>query len=136
MTGLRITVADASGAPDPAVARALLSDIDRHVAPAAMEEAEALPGARGLAAAAATMLVSAVSSGGAAVLVDVLKSWFARNDAIEIEIEGPGGKVKLKGKAAAALTPAQLQAAIDNALRPAPQAPPPGAPGAPSGGAP
>jgi hypothetical protein len=120
MAGLQITVATDSGAPDPALAQELAhelaQDIDRHVAPAQLTPGEARPGAKGDMLSLATLAVGAVSSGGVAVLIDVLKSYLGRNDALEIEIEGPGGKVRLKGRAAAGVTREQIQAAVANAL--------------------
>jgi len=66
--------------------------------------------------AAGTLMMSALSSGGIGVMADVLKAHFSRNNDLEIEIEGPGGKVRLKGAAAAAVSREQIEAAIANAL--------------------
>lgn len=113
-TRLTVRAASRDRGDDEAMAR-LRREIDMRVAP--VEAAgRPEPGAKGPIIDPATFVIGALSSQAAVALIGVLKAHFERHRDNEIEFEGPGGKLRLKGEIARACDTAQLAAMIERVL--------------------
>lgn len=95
-TSARLTFrAVGSRAPDPGAMERLRREIDMRVAPIELQ-GPAPANAKGGPIDVATFAVGALSTPATVALIGVLKAHFERQRGTEIELEGPGGKFRLK----------------------------------------
>lgn len=94
MSGLKISIVDADGAPMRELLAELRDDIDRRVTPVEFDVAEAPSGSKGVAVDMTTLVIGALSSGAAVALVEVLKTYVQRGRSTFV-FKGPNGEASI-----------------------------------------
>jgi hypothetical protein len=96
----------------------LKRDLDRHVGDATYQAGPSAPGTRGDPVTLAFVL-ALLNAKAVGALVEVLKSYLSRDRTVEIEVEGPGGKVRFKAADPGALKELEMKDRIEAILKPA-----------------
>lgn len=115
MAVLRITATCSGAALDPDAAQSLRLHLERTVGAVEVDGRHS-PSARGIDPGLAAIAVAVIGSPAVAALVGLLKSWFERDDGREIELEGPGGRIRLKGVDARRLGTEEFAGLIERLL--------------------
>ncbi len=115
MAVLRITATSSGVELDPDAAQSLRLELEREVGTVEADGRHA-PGARGLDPGLAAIAVAVIGSPAVAALVGLIKSWFERDNDREIELEGPGGRIRLKGADARRLGTKEFAGLIERLL--------------------
>ncbi|HEX6376553.1 MAG TPA: hypothetical protein VFZ91_12635 [Allosphingosinicella sp.] len=116
MESERLTIRAAGpGAPDAAAMARLRREVETMVAPVERPAGSAADAKGGLIDVAA-FVIAGLSTPAAIALIGVLKAHFARERGTEIEIEGPGGKFRLKAADAGKLDLNEWRSTINRIL--------------------
>jgi hypothetical protein len=90
-------------------------EIERLVG-AVRSEVRAEGGAKGAIADIGTIAVAVMSLPAVSALIGLFKSWFERDASLEIEVEGPKGKVRIKSADAQRLSSVDLAALVTSIM--------------------
>ena len=116
MRQLKLTPIHPEG-PDAAAAEGLRRALEREVGAVERPSAPRPPGAKGsLLVDGAAFVVAVLSSQAVAQLIGVIRAYLEKERGSEIEVEGPGGKVRLKVSDARKLGGAEWDSIVNRIL--------------------
>lgn len=115
MTMLHVRVSGDGGLPGDEASRSLRDAVERAVGDTQDFDTRAPSGTKGGIGNLAEFAVDLLSAGAVSTLVEIVGSYLNRDDRLEFEFEGPGGRVKISCRDSDVISGEQIKAAIDRA---------------------
>jgi hypothetical protein len=114
---LKLRVTALNDSTGPSEINSLRADLNAHVGPTEFATSPRREGEKSAVSLdALTLIITLLGTPALVALVNVLKSYFDRDSGMELELEGPGGSVKLKLPVGSRLSADQIARALDSVI--------------------